>query len=442
MENGAAQPALGASAWDRVLAALRPKLGPGTFDTWFRPTKLLGVEGNRLRVGVPNEMFAEWLRTQYLSAIRSALPDAGFPGADSIEVEFVAPRPQPDSPPVPDREPARLNARYTFDNFVVSSCNQFAHAAALAVSDQPGRTYNPLFLYGGVGLGKTHLMQAIGNRLLERRPEIRLRYLTSEEFMNELIAAIRFEDTPRFRERYRSVDVLLVDDIQFLAGKESTQEEFFHTFNVLYDAGKQIVITSDCPPRAIPGIEERLRSRFEWGLLADIQPPDLETKVAILNKMASSRGWELAPEVALFIAGNVHSNVRELEGCLTTLIASASIQRRKPDLELARRVVRTLVPEERQPVTLDAVIRVVARRFGLKVSELKSRTNARRIAYPRQIAMHLGRKVAGESLQAIGRAFGNMHHTTVLHAVRKIERLMREDPSVHKLVSELESDLG
>jgi chromosomal replication initiator protein len=425
--------------WERVLAVLRPAMHPGAFDTWFRPTKLLGREGETLKVRVPNDMFAEWLRSQYMPTIESALPKAGLSAA---RVEFVTPQQVvPAAAARPPVAPPRLNARYTFENFVVSSCNQFAHAAALAVSEQLGSTYNPLFLYGGVGLGKTHLMQAIGNRLMRTRPDVALKFKTSEEFMNELITAIRFEETPQFRERYRSLDVLLIDDVQFLAGKESTQEEFFHTFNTLYDAGRQIVITSDCPPRKIPALEERLCSRFEWGLIADISPPDLETKVAILNKMASSQAWALSSDVALFIASHVHTNVRELEGCLTTLMAQASVRGRKPDLDLAREVVRSLLPQEEPQVNLDAIVRVVARHFELRASDLKSKTNARRISYPRQIAMYLGKKLAGESLPAIGQYLGGKHHTTVLHAVRKIDELRSAKSSVNSQISQIEEQL-
>jgi chromosomal replication initiator protein len=429
---------LSPTSWDRVLAALRPLVNPGAYETWFRPTRLAGQAGSVLQVAVPNEMFAEWLRSQYMPAIRNVLPVAGVGVTD---VEFLPPRPMTSVAEPPSAPATPLNTRYTFDNFVVSSCNQFAHAAALAVSDQPGRAYNPLFLYGFTGLGKTHLMQAIGNRVVQSRPGTRLRYLSSEQFVNELINAIRFEETPEFRDRYRSVDVLLVDDIQFLAGKEGTQEEFFHTFNALYDSGRQIVITSDCPPRSIPALEERLRSRFEWGLLADIQPPDLETKVAILNKMAASRGWSVPSEVALFIAGNITSNIRELEGCLTTLMAASSVRRVSPDLSLARDVVRSLVPAEPEPVTLDTVLMVVSRHFNLKVADLKTRTNAQRIAFPRQIAMYFCKRLARESLPTIGKVFGGKHHTTVLHAVHKIQEQRLRDPAFNKTLEQLEEQL-
>ncbi len=456
MDNRPADP-VQPSAWDAVRALVREQIAEGVFETWFGPTRALPTLGTTLRVGVPNEMFAEWLRSQYLALIRSTMNRAGL---GHLQLEFVPPVASVPgaaagrtdgaglAPPVASAaarpggaEAPRLNPRYSFDGFVVSSCNQFAHAASLAVCDQPGRAYNPLFLYGGVGLGKTHLMQALGNRLLVERPEVKLRYLTSEQFMNELIAAIRFEETSRFRDRYRQLDVLLVDDIQFLAGKESTQEEFFHTFNALHDAGRQIVLASDCPPRSIPGLEERLRSRFEWGLLADIQPPDLETKVAIVNKMAAARGWNVPSDVALFIASSIHSNVRELEGALTTLMASSSIRRQPPDLSLAREVIRTLIPTQREEVTLETVMRVVARHFNLKVPELKSRTNAAKISYPRQIAMYLGKKLAGESLPSIGLAFGGKHHTTVLHAVRKIELLRSTDPGTERTLHAIEEQL-
>lgn len=440
MENLAVQPLpTEPDPWQRVLSQLRGELNAGTFETWFQPTRYLSLEGTLLRIGVPNEMFAEWLRVQYLGTIRQTLAKLGLPG---VTPQFVPPQKAQVPVGEPDLSPpARLYPRYTFDNFVVSSCNQFAHAACLAVTDQPGRTYNPLYIYGGVGLGKTHLMQAIGNRLLQTRPTLRQRYLTSEQFVNELISAIRFEDTPRFRERYRSVDILLVDDIQFLAGKESTQEEFFHTFNALHDSGKQIVITSDCAPRMIPSLEERLRSRFEWGLLADIQPPDLETKVAILNKMAAIKGWHLPSDVALFLAANIHSNIRELEGCLTTLMAQSSLRGQLPDLGMAREVVRTVIPQPEENVSMETVMRVVARHFNLSLAALRSRTNAQRIAFPRQVAMFLSKKLARESLPSIGLAFGGKHHTTVLHSIRKIEELRSKDLSIHKLLETLEEEM-
>ncbi len=447
MENAVAESPMKRCPWTIVLEQLETELSPGIYNTWFRPTQLLAGGDECLEVSVPNEMFAEWLRSQYMAQIRTAMQRGGL---RSREVRFVPPRRRDPGAKEPARvavteqpapEPPRLNPRYTFENFVVSSCNQFAHAAALATTSQLGGAYNPLFVYGGVGLGKTHLMQAIGNAWLRTNPDIRLRYLTCEQFINELITSIRLEKMQDFRDRYRSVDILLVDDIQFIAGKESTQEEFFHTFNALYDAGHQIVLASDAPPRAIPSLAERLRSRFEWGLIADIQPPDLETKVAILNKVAAARGWELPPEVGLFLASQIQTNIRELEGGLTTLMAAASIQRRPVDLKLAREVIRAMAPAEDEPVSLDAVARVAARHFNLKISDLKSKTNAHRIAYPRQIAMYLGKQLAKESYPTIGKFFGGKHHTTVLHAVRKVNKLRAEDSSVHKLLNQLEEEL-
>ncbi len=433
------------NAWDRIRSLVRRRIAPGNFETWFSPTRLLSHESDEIRVRVPNGMFAEWMRTAYLGVIHEVLPSAGLGGC---RIEFVTDEPLPMSPLVPAARGAefgdgraRLNGRYTFGNFVVSSCNNFAHAAALAVSEQPASTYNPLFIYGGVGLGKTHLMQAIGNALINDARKLRVVYLTSEEFMNELISAIRFEETGRFRDRYRSVDVLLIDDVQFLAGKESTQEEFFHTFNALYDGQKQIVVTCDCPPRSIPALEERLRSRFEWGLIADISPPDLETKIAILNKMAASEGWELPSDVALFLASHVNSNIRELEGSLKTLVATASLQRRRPDLEIARQVIRSLAPQAEPQVTIETIVRVVANEFNLRVLDLKSRTNERRIAFPRQIAMYLAKKLAGQSYPAIADHLGNKHHTTALHAYRKIEKQLLEDASLQATLRRIEGKL-
>ncbi|GAB4371896.1 MAG: chromosomal replication initiator protein DnaA [Acidobacteriota bacterium] len=428
--------------WDRVRGEIEGRIPRGSFQTWFAPTTQRGVSAGVLEVEVPNEMFAEWMRTQYAPLIREILADHRG-GVSDVRFVSRSRAPAPRNEASAAARPARpsLNERYTFENFVVSSCNQFAHAAALAVSEQPGSNYNPLFIYGGVGLGKTHLLQAIGNRLIRARPDIRVVYETSEAFMNELIGAIRYEETGAFRERYRSVDVLLIDDVQFLAGKERTQEEFFHTFNALHQAGRQIVITSDSPPRAIPALEQRLRTRFEWGLIADLSPPDLETKVAILNKMAASEGWALPSEVALFIAGQIDSNVRELEGCLKTLIASASLLHRRPDLDLARQVVRTVAPDEGHHVGIDAIARCVAREFDLRVSELKSKTNQRRIAFPRQVAMYLAKRLAGESYPTIAKYFGGKHHTTALHAFRKIERERRTDRELDGRLTALEEQL-
>jgi len=335
-----------------------------------------------------------------------------------------------------------LNAKYTYDSFVVGSCNQFAHAASLAVAEAPGKTYNPLYLYGGVGLGKTHLMHACGNAIKQRNRHLKLCYLSSEKFMNELINAIRYDKTPSFREKYRSVDVLLIDDVQFLAGKERTQEEFFHTFNSLYDQQKQIVISSDCPPREIPTLEERLHSRFEWGLIADIEPPDLETKVAILKRKSEMMGVSLPDDVALFIATRVKNNVRELEGSLVRLIAISSLRGADITKALAQDAIRNIAhDDESEVITLQRIQKAVAAHFRISVDELLSKSNARQVALPRQIAMYISKRLTKHSYPEIGRAFGGKHHTTVMHSFTKIESLQSRDASLQKLVNELSQNL-
>ena len=335
-----------------------------------------------------------------------------------------------------------LSPRYTFDTFVVGPSNQFAHAAALAVAEAPSRSYNPLYIYGGVGLGKTHLMHAIGQYLLSQSPPLRLSYISSERFMNEMINAVRYDRILDFRERYRSMDVLLVDDVQFLAGKEGTQTEFFHTFNSLYDAQKQIVISSDCPPNEIPALEERLRSRFEWGLIADIQPPDLETKVAILKKKAGAEAVPLPDDVALYIGGRIKSNVRELEGSLIRLIAYASLTGLEISLSLAKEVLRDLIDRRDDAVTIDMVQKFVANHYELKVADLKSRNNSKAVALPRQIAMYLAKSLTGASLPQIGKSFGGKHHSTVIHSIRKIDERCKRDRDFHTLINSFLESFG
>src|SRR5215470_6420382 len=330
-----------------------------------------------------------------------------------------------------------INPKYSFETFVVGSCNQFAHAAALAGADSPSKTYNPLYIYGGVGLGKTHLMCAIGHHVKYRNRHLRLAYISAEKFMNELINAIRYDQTMVFRERYRSIDVLLIDDIQFIAGKERTQEEFFHTFNALYDGQKQIVISSDCPPREIPTLEERLHSRFEWGLIADIQPPDLETKVAILRKKAETEKIDLPDNVALFMAGKIKSNIRELEGSLVRLTALSSLKGESINLMLAQEALKNIVEEEERAITIETIQKVVADFYNLKVADLKSKTNSRNIAVPRQIAMYLCKTLTRASLPEIGREFGGKHHTTVLHSVNKINDLYDQKGHFHRIINSL-----
>ncbi len=425
--------------WQRALDVIESKVNAHSFSTWFKPTQFIAEDAATLRVRVPNGWFAEWLRTNYSILIRNTLRELERPGLD---VEFVAADREPRRPargeaPAPraaasEPAPPWLNPRYTFEKFVVSSCNQFAHAAAMAVAEQPARNYNPLYIYGGVGLGKTHLMQAIGNRLLGRGS--RMRYISTEHFMNELINAIRFEKTFEFKEKYRNVDLLLIDDIQFLAGKERTQEEFFHTFNTLYDAQKQIVITSDCPPREIPTLEERLRSRFEWGLIADIQPPDLETKVAILRKKAEAEGTRIPDDVALFIASNTKSNIRELEGSLIRVVAYASMSGKAVTLEMAKDTLKDLMVADSPAVTVDAIQKLVANYYDLKVAELKSKNNSQQIAFPRQIAMYLCKQLTTCSLPEIGKRFGGKHHSTVIHAIQKIEDKRKNEKEFDRLM--------
>src|SRR5882724_8372494 len=427
--------------WQRILARLEGEVGKHAFGTWLRPTSLIRDEGPGLQIRVPNRLFADWIRRHYLDRIASA---ASVLGRDALSLEFLidgegaAPSAAPVGRPTADSPSDAPNSRYTFESFVVSSCNEFAHAAALRVAESPSSSYNPLFIYGGVGLGKTHLMHAIGNLVRSRNPHLRQRYISTETFVNDLIGSIRYEKTNDFRTRYRSVDLLLVDDIQFLAEKERTQEEFFHTFNALHEAQKQIVITSDCPPRDIPTLEERLRSRFEWGLIADIQPPDLETKVAILKKKAEAEGVLLPEDVSLFIAGGVRSNIRELEGSLIRLVAYASLTGRPIDLAMAQDTLKDLMEDRARTVTLEAIQKIVAGHFHIKTMELKSRNNSKHISFPRQVAMYLCKRLTDKSLPAIGSAFGGKHHTTVIHAVRKIEAMRERDKEFARVLSGLQ----
>lgn len=437
------------NTWERILRAIRPRISAHSFKTWFGPTEFLDEDASSLTVQVPNNWFADWLKTHYAGIIQEALRDADRPGLavrfHSAQQEGPAEirsgeRPSAASSSTGQFPTPLLNPRYRFGSFVVSSCNQFAHAAAMAVAEQPKRAYNPLYIYGGVGLGKTHLMQAIGNRVV-RRAGLRMVYISAEHFMNELINAIRFERTFEFKERFRNVDLLLIDDIQFLAGKERTQEEFFHTFNALYDAEKQIVITSDVPPREIPTLEDRLRSRFEWGLMADLQPPDLETKMAILCKKAEAEGAVLPDDVALFIASSCKSNIRELEGALIRVVAYASLAGKEITLDLARETLRDLIASESPAATAESIQKLVANYYNLKVNQLKSRNNSHRIAFPRQIAMYLCKQLTPSSLQEIGRRFGGKHHSTVIHAVQKIEKMRGTDKKLDKLVDHFAESL-
>jgi len=432
---GANRPVLGGmNLWDEILARVEAKVNRHSFATWFQPTHYLILEDSLLRVRVPNPQFKDWLSKNYQSVIAEALDELGRGDIRvSFECESVEAAPLP-----ADHDPAStasLNPKYTFDSFVVGSSNQFAHAAARAVAEIPSKSYNPLFLYGGVGLGKTHLMHAIGHYIQARNRHLKLSYISTDRFINEMINAIRFERLPAFRQKYRSPDVLLVDDIQFIAGKDRTQEEFFHIFNALHDSQKQIVISSDCPPRQIPTIEERLHSRFEWGLIADIQPPDLETKVAILRKKADAERVEIPENVALFIASKVRTNIRELEGSLIRLIAYASLQGRDIDLPLAQETLRDLLHTEEKPITIEMIQKFVADHYNVKLTELKAKNNSKAVAVPRQIAMYLTKTLTGASLPEIGKGFGGKHHSTVIHSVRKIDGMRKRDPEFDRLIN-------
>jgi chromosomal replication initiator protein len=443
----------GSNIWDQVLARIETKVNRHIFYTWFKPTSFVSDDGSRLRIRVPNGLFRDWLTKHYAGVLDEALGEVDRKGT-AIDFltdvsDMVPPAPVVSAvpaatplaatlEPVPDVEdspPAGLAPRYSFDTFIVGSSNQFAHAAARAVAEAPSRSYNPLFIYGGVGLGKTHLMHAIGHYVLSHLRTLKLTYISSERFMNEMINAVRYDRVLDFRERYRSVDVLLVDDIQFLAGKEGTQTEFFHTFNALYDSQKQIVISSDCPPHEIPQLEERLRSRFEWGLIADIQPPDLETKVAILKKKAENEGVPLPDNVAIYIAGKIKSNVRELEGSLIRLIAFASLTGREISLALTQDVLRNILQHDERAVTIEGIQKFVSDYYQLKHGELKSRNNSKSIAMPRQVAMYLCKSLTNASLPEIGRSFGGKHHSTVIHSIRKIEDLRKRDGNFNTLIN-------
>ena len=443
----------GSNIWNDVLSRIETKVNRHIFYTWFKPTSLVGDDGATLHVQVPNSLFRDWLTKHYAAVLDEALGEVERTGTAIVFVTDLsngaqrapaapaAPAALPvdpaiDAAPEADDTPAGgLAPRYSFDTFIVGSSNQFAHAACRAVAEAPSRSYNPLFIYGGVGLGKTHLMHAIGHYVLTHLKTLKLTYISSERFMNEMINAVRYDRVLDFRERYRSVDVLLVDDIQFLAGKEGTQTEFFHTFNALYDSQKQIVISSDCPPHEIPQLEERLRSRFEWGLIADIQSPDLETKVAILKRKAENEGVPLPDNVAIYIAGKIKTNIRELEGSLIRLVAFASLTGREISLALAQDVLRNVLQHDERAVTIEGIQKFVSDYYQLKHGELKSRNNSKSIAMPRQIAMYLCKSLTNASLPEIGRSFGGKHHSTVIHSIRKIEDLRQRDGNFNTLIN-------
>ena len=454
--------------WLQILAALEKKVIRQSFETWLKPTRFSHVAGRTLYVRVPSPEF-QHIGDKYGDLIQEAIDlqslelddvsfvtveedpsippqrrDGGFgPVASHAATAPAAAQPRP---PQQERfdwsSAAQLNARYTFDAFVIGNGNQFARAASLAVAERPSRAYNPLFLYGGVGMGKTHLMHAIGHEVKRRQPMASICYVSAEKFTNEMITSLRNDRMTSFRDRFRTVDVLLIDDIQFIAQKERTQEEFFHTFNALHESMKQIVIASDRPPKELAEIEDRLRSRFEWGLIADIQPPDLETKVAILQKKAENEQVALPIDVALFVASNVRTNVRELEGAMTRLIAWCQMNKMEITLATAQQCLKQFIDMQVRKISNEAIHRAVAENFGMRVSDLKQKNNSRNVVVPRQIAMYLAKQMTEASLPEIGRQFGNKHHTTVMHSIAKIDEQRRADKDLHRTLNKLQEQLN
>ena len=460
--------------WMRILGALEKKINRHSYETWLKPTRFSHAVGKVMFVRVPTAEFRH-IGDKYGDLIFEAVDNLGLEFEDfqfvTVDEDPSVVAQRPPSQPIPvqsaghhpanggaaGRSPAgvggqqsrfdwetaaQLNPKYTFDAFVIGSGNQFAHAAARAVAERPSKAYNPLFLYGGVGMGKTHLMQAIGHEVKKRTPEASICYVSSEKFTNEMINSLRYDKMTSFRDKFRNVDVLLIDDIQFLAQKERTQEEFFHTFNALHESMKQIVIASDRPPKELAEIEDRLRSRFEWGLIADIQPPDLETKVAILQKKSETERVPLPTDLALYIASNVRTNVRELEGALIRLIAYCSLTGAEVTLSTAQQVLKNFIDSQARKISIDAIQKAVAEQFGLRTPEIKQKNNSRSIVVPRQIAMYLAKQMTEASLPEIGRQFGGKHHTTVMHSIAKIDEQRRADKDLNRLINKLTETLN
>ena len=428
------------NTWETIKEHLGATLTSEAFENWVARTSYAGETGERLRVKVPDEVTKSWLESEYAAKVKSVIRDLRLPVAEvQYELDSAPMAARPREAESPYFHPARkqLNQKFGFDSFVVGSCNQFAHAAAMAVAAKPSESYNPLFIYGGSGMGKSHLLHAIGLQLIHERPWMKVVFTTGERFMNEMIHCIRTDRMPAFHENYRTADALLIDDIHSLAGKERTQEEFFHTFNELHDRQRQIILTSDSLPKNTPGLVERLRSRFEWGLMVDVQPPDLETKMAILDKKAEQEGILLPEDVRIFIATKTKSSVRELEGALVKLIAYSSVTGSAINMAMAQQLLKPMLPAHEKRVTIDAIIRAVAERYCLQPSQLKQKTNAHEISRPRQVAMYLAKELTQASLPEIGRAFGGKHHTTVLHSVRKVEEMRQADPDLHRLIHSL-----
>lgn len=436
-----------ASLWDRVLFCLEERIPSEQIEEWLKPTEVFRETENSIHVAVPNDLFKDWIQENYLEEIYEALHELNkpelkviFKKVEKAPVEVVSSLDVKGADV--ERDDIKLNPKYRFEHFVVGPSNQFAHAAALAVAESPSTSYNPLYLYGYSGLGKTHLLHAIGHALVQNRPDLKICYTTCEEFTNQFINSIRYNKSESFRGRFRGVDVLLIDDIQFLSGKNQTQEEFFHTFNALFEQQKQIILSSDCAPSDIQKLESRLTSRFQWGLIADIQPPALETRIAILRKKAEAERIFLPDDVILYIANKIKTNVRELEGALVKLLAYAKLSNRKIDIDLAEQCLRNLIREERSEISCEKIQRFIADQFKIHHKELLSKNNSKRVAQPRQVAMYLTRRLTTMSLPEIGMAFGNKHHSTVLYSVQKIEKQMRESPEYHALISSFQKSLG
>ena len=427
--------------WNEISGRLREALNENTFSTWFAQVQATAITESEFVLTVPNDFTREWIDGHFLGLIGAALAEVA--GERSVRLDVAT---QPQSTPVADSKPPAqaqigfgMNSKYTFDSFVIGSSNRFAHAAALAVAEAPAQAYNPLFIYGGTGLGKTHLLQAIAQYVGEHAGTLSVRYVTSETFMNDFINSLRDKRIEGFKQRYRTYGLLLVDDVQFFENKERIQEEFFHTFNSLYESGSQIAMSSDRPPRDIATLEERLRSRFEWGLITDIQPPDLETRIAILRKRVKTDNINVPdPQVLTFIAGRVSTNIRELEGALTRVVAFCSLTGRPMTEALAQDVLKDVFPQGDLPqVTIERIQEITSDRFGLSLDELCGDRRSQNIVYPRQVAMYLSRELTDSSLPKIGKQFGGRDHTTVIHATSKIARMIREDRSVYNLVQEL-----
>ncbi|MGO9138244.1 MAG: chromosomal replication initiator protein DnaA [Syntrophales bacterium] len=443
--------------WEKSIQIIKEKVSPQNFETWIRPVKMSSLEGNNVTLNVPNKFFKDWLIENYHHVIKEAI--AKVAGID-LKVELQIGQEMKKSQTSVRRhgehqEKARsqskrvrsginqsLNPHYSFERFVVGPCNQFAHAASVSVAEQPAKNYNPLFIYGGVGLGKTHLLNAIGLRALSRHPDMNVVYVSAEEFMNELINSIRYDRMPKFREKYRNIDCLLIDDIQFVAGKEKTQEEFFHTFNTLHDSGKQIVVSSDKFPKDIPNMENRLRSRFEWGLIADIHPPEIETKIAILEKKAQENNLTLPTNVAHYVASQVESNIRELEGYLIRISAFSSLTGKEIDINLTKEVLKRILKRiEKEEVTIEEIIKAIAAKLNVKISDIKSQKKNKNLVFARQIAMYLARKLTALSFPDIGEKIGGRDHSTVIYANNKMKKGCDEDRNLKKIIQEIEEAL-